>query len=466
MLILTFVICHVLGRGTFAVIEKCKYKNNIVAVKKLHSNLPQNVTNIFTKEALLLRRISRKNVVKILGVCENPISIMMEHLEFSFVPFGRDTKVNSLDNLLNVFDSENLLPYFLRIGNNIASDIINAVCYLHQNNIVHRDIKPSNILLNNHYYSSLKASRLNAVFQEQPILCKLGDLGEARSVFAQTCMFTGNTHTCFISRGSTAFMAPEILIQEELLEFTGIDEMKKIDIWALLMTLFLVINPDQTHPFELNINESRKNSTDKVFVNSAEQQLKLKLNFHYQIIREIVVNGMKHNPNERWSIGKILKAFNESSDYLPLTVSQATAMEINDRNIVQGCLKLPNSNVPLNDSTNGCAFLAIGVRDNCSSISMFDPNILTNEITLTTTEFPKKFNPHRNVQECVDIYEAYSILHCNNLLEHTFTFTEKIVDNLLLYSQAIQKQMYQYLPRMTYQELPSVLISKNNEKKG
>ena len=44
-LIITFVICHVIGRGTFAVVEKCKYKNNIVAVKKLHSNLPLNVTN-------------------------------------------------------------------------------------------------------------------------------------------------------------------------------------------------------------------------------------------------------------------------------------------------------------------------------------------------------------------------------------------------------------------------------------
>ena len=100
---------------------------------------------------------------------------------------------------------------------------------------------------------------MNAVFQEQPIVCKLGDLGEARSAFAQTCMVAGNTHTRFIT--STAFMAPEILIQEELLEFAGIDEMKKIDIWALLMTLFLVINSDETHPFELNINESKKNIT-------------------------------------------------------------------------------------------------------------------------------------------------------------------------------------------------------------
>ena len=89
-------------------------------------------------------------------------------------------------------------------------------------------------------------------------------------------------------------------------------------------------------------------------------------------------------------------------------------------------------------------------------LSILDPNILTNEITLTITEFPKKFNLHRNVHECVDIYEAYSILNCNNLLEHTFTFTEKLVDNLLLYSQAIQKQMYQEL-----EELLSVSISKN-----
>ena len=159
------------------------------------------------------------------------LSIMMEHMEFSFVPFSRDIKVSSLDKVLDAFDSENLLPYFPGIGNNIASDIINAVC-LHQNNIVHRDIKPSNVLVNNLYYSSLKASRLNTVFQEQPIVCKLGDLGEARPAFAQTFMVTWNTHTRFIARGSTAFMAPGILIQEELLEFAGIDEMKKIDIWA------------------------------------------------------------------------------------------------------------------------------------------------------------------------------------------------------------------------------------------
>ena len=42
-------------------------------------------------------------------------------------------KANSLDKLLDVFDIENLLPYFAGINNNIASNITNAEGYLHQN---------------------------------------------------------------------------------------------------------------------------------------------------------------------------------------------------------------------------------------------------------------------------------------------------------------------------------------------
>ena len=135
-----------------------------------------------------MRRRSSKNVVEILGVCENPISIMMEHLEFSFVPFGRDVKVNSLDKILDVFNSENLLPYFPGIDNNIASDIINAVFYLDQHDIVHRDIKPSNVLVSNHYYSSLKALRLNTVFQEQPIGCSWKNVWKSQ-VFGEEWWF-------------------------------------------------------------------------------------------------------------------------------------------------------------------------------------------------------------------------------------------------------------------------------------
>ena len=44
--------------------------------------------------------------MQIFGVCETPISIMMEQLEFPFVPFGRDTKkVDFFEKILDMFDS-------------------------------------------------------------------------------------------------------------------------------------------------------------------------------------------------------------------------------------------------------------------------------------------------------------------------------------------------------------------------
>ena len=105
--------------------------------------------------------------MKILGVCETPISTMTEYLELSFVPFGRDIKKEiSSEKLLDVFDR----------NQHIVSNVINAVCYLHQNDIVCRHIKLSNVLVNNHYYSSLKTSRFNGVFEEETLICKLRDL--------------------------------------------------------------------------------------------------------------------------------------------------------------------------------------------------------------------------------------------------------------------------------------------------
>ena len=146
---------------------------------------------MFIKEALLWRRLSSRNVVKILGVCETPISTMTEYLELSFVPFGRDIKK---------FLQKNFQTCLIGISKDIVSNVINAVCYLHQNDIVRRHIKLSNVLVNNHYYSSLKTSRFNGVFEEETLICKLRDLDEARSAFAQVCMITGNTITSFVTR--------------------------------------------------------------------------------------------------------------------------------------------------------------------------------------------------------------------------------------------------------------------------
>ena len=206
-------------------------------IKKFYTSFSNEITKVFAKETRLLNTIDHKNIVKLLGVSETPLAIMMEYLEFSFMPFGRSECVNSLDKLLNILDKDDLVKDFQGIGNYIASDIINGLHYMHTNGIVHRDIKPSNILVSNQHYYNEHGSQLNEIFMKQPIVCQLGDLGEARSELAKTCMIPGSTHMKHIDRSSPAFMAPETQIDSQLLAIADLNDFKKFDIWALLITI-------------------------------------------------------------------------------------------------------------------------------------------------------------------------------------------------------------------------------------
>ena len=98
---------------------------------------------------------------------------------------------------------------------------------MHTNGIAHRDIKPSNILVSNEHYYNEHGSQLNEDFMKQPIVCKLGDLGEACSELAKTIMIPGSTHTKHIDRGGPAFMAPETQVDSQLLVTADLNDFKK-----------------------------------------------------------------------------------------------------------------------------------------------------------------------------------------------------------------------------------------------
>ena len=187
--------------------------------------------------------INHPNVVSLLGVCENPMALMMDFSEFSFAPFGNDLISHSLDVFLKILDKNDFVPSFPNLFNFVAKDIFTGLAYLHENNIVHRDIKPSNILVSNTHYSGEEPTKREDLFAEQPVVCKIADLGETRSLVTRTCM-VGKTKTKYLERGTAAFMAPEIVIEEYMLQTAGIDDLKSIDIWATVMTLFVLLNPD------------------------------------------------------------------------------------------------------------------------------------------------------------------------------------------------------------------------------
>ena len=375
-------------------VEKGRQGEKAVVIKKFYTSFSNEITKVFAKEARLLNTIDHKNIVKLLGVSQTPLAIMMGYLEFFFMPFGRSECVISLDELLNISDKDDLAKDFQGIGNYIASDIINGLHYMHTNGIVHRDIKPSNILVSNQHYYNEHGSQLNEDFMKQPIVCKLGDLGEAHSELVKTIMIPGSTHTKHIDRGSPVFMAPETQVDSQLLATEDLNDFKKVDIWPLIMTIYIIINPDQLYPFAQDIKEEleKSHSTGKVLILTAEQQLKkfplqkrtplfssryeIHQAMYYQKFRKLLYSSLKDTPSLRWDTSKIQDFMSETNccNFTLLPVSQASALEKSDQNILndrQLVASLTSTTVPQNDGTNSCASPSIGIIGKMYEFSSF-----------------------------------------------------------------------------------------------
>ena len=78
-------------------------------------------------------------------------------------------------------------------------------------------------------------------------------MGWARSIHTLTNALTDKSHTTAVHRGSLAFMAPELIIEEWSIALTGIGELKTVDVWVVSMTFFTILNPDQSYPFQYDL---------------------------------------------------------------------------------------------------------------------------------------------------------------------------------------------------------------------
>ena len=89
------------------------YRKKEVFVKRVESQ-SSYVRDIFAKEALLMSKIHHENIVSLIAVREDPVSIMMEYCVFSFTLFQRIEKFNSLNQILQYLSIEDLFAYFSR----------------------------------------------------------------------------------------------------------------------------------------------------------------------------------------------------------------------------------------------------------------------------------------------------------------------------------------------------------------
>lgn len=147
-----------MGEGSHGTVWTARWKshkNQFVAVKAYEQSL-QNGGLIVecVRELSMLRTLNHSNIVARLGVYheEGHIFLIMEGMQRNL---REQTHVDMYDAKLSAEQHETRRRVYL-------TQVLDAMVYLHERNIMHRDIKPDNVLVNDR------------------MLVKLADFGHAR----------------------------------------------------------------------------------------------------------------------------------------------------------------------------------------------------------------------------------------------------------------------------------------------
>ncbi|KAM9104152.1 cyclin-dependent kinase-like 3 isoform 8-T16 [Megaptera novaeangliae] len=177
------------GEGSYGTVMKCKHKDTgqIVAIKIFYEKPEKSVNKIATREIKLLKQFRHENLVNLIEVFRQKKKI---HLVFEFIDH---TVLDELQHYCHGLESKRLRKYLFQI--------LRAIEYLHNNNIIHRDIKPENILVS------------------QSGITKLCDFGFARTLAAPADIYTDYVATRW-------YRAPELVLKDTSYG-------KPVDIWAL-----------------------------------------------------------------------------------------------------------------------------------------------------------------------------------------------------------------------------------------
>ncbi|XP_009134308.2 cysteine-rich receptor-like protein kinase 40 isoform X1 [Brassica rapa] len=199
-----------LGQGGFGTVYKGKLLNGKeIAVKRLSRGSEGGIE--FKNEVSLLTRLQHKNLVKLLGFCNEGDE---EILVYEFVPHS------SLDRFIFDEQKRSLLTWEVRFK--IIEGIARGLVYLHEDSqlkIIHRDLKASNILLD---------AEMNP---------KVADFGTAR-------LFDTDETRAETKRiaGTRGYMAPEYLNHGQI--------SAKSDVYSFGVVLLEMISGQRNNSFE------------------------------------------------------------------------------------------------------------------------------------------------------------------------------------------------------------------------
>eukprot|EP01105_Mastigella_eilhardi_P008979 TRINITY_DN2145_c0_g4_i1.p1 TRINITY_DN2145_c0_g4~~TRINITY_DN2145_c0_g4_i1.p1 ORF type:complete len:1148 (+),score=277.18 TRINITY_DN2145_c0_g4_i1:35-3478(+) len=190
-----------LATGGFGTVFRGVYRSQLVAVKVLKHQeaLATDEEKEFIGECELLKRLHHNYIVSYVGACMVPgrYCVCTE-----LIPHG---------NLRTLLQSHKDVPYALILK--FATNIAEAMTFLHINKVIYRDLKCSNVLVVS------TASRAQ-------VSCKLTDFGTARNVENPEEMYD-YTHGV----GTPIYMAPELFVHDSRYNFL-------VDVYSYSMLMF------------------------------------------------------------------------------------------------------------------------------------------------------------------------------------------------------------------------------------
>ena len=266
-----------LGKGTYGEVYMTK-KGQIkkpFATKIVHKKLLTNdkLKDSLKKEIEILIEIKHENIVKLYEVIEN---------KDSFFLVMELCNGGSLSKCLEKYKEKYKKPFSEEIVQYLMKQIVTAIKYCHNRNILHRDIKPDNILIK--FNSEEDINNINMLKSTVKII----DFGFAR--------YLPESESASTLVGSPAYMDPGMLEKYSKLKkkekSKNYTYNEKVDIWSLGVICYEM--SIGALPFNINNLEELLNDEKKG-----------KYSLPTNLSKELVsfINGMlRYDLNKRLSI--------------------------------------------------------------------------------------------------------------------------------------------------------------------